>query len=618
MSFTRVLRKHMNKMLIVLAVVIAVTFTVTTTMTDVISRLWRPKWASMFGEEISSVEFQNTKRRILTSRALMGAGRDQKIEDDDVWEYLALISEAQRTGVVVSQRELRDQILNIYKRTKLLQADTQEESWQKRMELARLTQAQFKARLDAVPFDEVEYSKMVKNRYDLNVAQFENVIREILLINNMLNYVKAGTIVTSGKVYDSFIEANHRRKIDYLHLDSEKYVDRIEVSDEEIEKSYKARELDFKVQEQIAFEYIMAVYDDMKGKLPEPAEDELKSFYSRKRGVLFTRERNEEEGVQSPDDLYKPYEEVKSDVEFFFKREAAEKMAKELVTGVAEKANKTEGIELLDVAQLAVEEGLVAGETKPFGANEASFKLEDEFGYCAQAPKMFDAITEPGGKFEGPYNSTKGEFFYRISRHIPAHTKPLEDVREEIVRALKNRKATELARDEAKRIYEKAKEAKAITDDLIVTEKLPRMSTDFFTSSDNEGDIKMMEGADKDVIDATFAIDEVNEFAEPLMVNVAGKAQYYIVQYKARLDPNPIQFLDKRADLLKENEDEVGSELIEDWKKDLLRRADIKKYYLKGESEKPTPEGEKPAGEEQGESETPPAEVPPEEAPPGK
>jgi hypothetical protein len=106
MSLTRILRKHMNKLLWVLVIFIAVAFGVTATMTDVFRMLLSEPWAKMFGREVSHGEFMSAKRKLTIFQ-----GRRQDVSDDQVWEYLVLLEEAQRTGIVVTARELRDTLL---------------------------------------------------------------------------------------------------------------------------------------------------------------------------------------------------------------------------------------------------------------------------------------------------------------------------------------------------------------------------------------------------------------------------------------------------------------------------------------------------------------------------
>ena len=603
MNLTRLLRKHMNKLLWVLVIFIAIAFGVSYTMRDVIMMWFSSPWARMFSREVGSGEFSNAKRRL---SALSGTDR---LPDDEVWEHLAMIEEARRTGVVVGHLELQEEILKTYREMRLVEemnnsSSSQEEYRQKLMGYWRLSPPQRKARLEAIQFSDLAYSKLIFERYRMSAPEFEETYHELLLINKLRSFVSGSAVVSSQSVYDNIVEENQQRKIDYIHIDSENYADRVEMEEEALNKFYKEREGDYKESARIAFEYVMARYDDMKETLPPPSEDELKDFYERKKHLHFWDSRPRTpgaEGVSTPQEQYKPYDRVRLEVRTLYLQDQSDKKARELVDKVRGKVNVLEEITLLGAAGIAAGEGLRAGETKPFSYYEL-WKLEDEFGRCLHARRMFDYARNveelSRGEFQGPYESDKGIFVYRISKHFPEHTKPLDEVRPGVEKAFTNKRAGELAREDAERIIKEARESEAFTDELISKENLARISTGFFKTFMNEGDIKTIQGNDADVINASFKIEKTNGFAEPVAVDVAGKMHYYLVQYKGRLEPNPSEFLGKRQDLLDTTRSEGESEVFEEWKKDLIRRAEIKKYYEgSGESSEEKPEGRPEGGE---------------------
>lgn len=618
MSLTRVLRKHMNKLLWVLVIFIAIAFGVTATMTDVLKMMTSEPWAEMFGREVGYGEFVSARQRLVALRPGV-----EKMEDEQVWEHLAMLEEAKRTGIVVTTRELKEQILKTFREMRLVEqmrntSNTQDEFNRKRYDYYMLTAEQKKAKLETIPFDEIEYSKVILSRLQMTVTEFERTYRELLLINKLQSFIWGSAVVASDDVYEKFVEENHQRKIEYLHLNSEHYAGKVKIEEDKLEEFYKENELSYKEPARITFEYVLAAFEDMRALLSEPAEDELKEFYNEKKYSDFRRPPSERPGAEGPraaQDMYMPYEEVRDAVKDLWFQERAEGKARELVKKVSDEVNKVEGIDLLGVADMAAREGLAAGETRPFSSSTHEYvgKLQDVFGHCPQAPRMFDAVENVGGRFEGPYGCGKGIFAYRLSRYIPEHTKSLAEVRSDVEKAYVNRQAGIVAEDDARRILSEAKGTSAFTDELILKEQLPRTTSDFFKTVSNRGDILTIEGDDRKVIDAAFALGSVGDFAEPVKVSLAGKPQFYLVQYKARNEPNPSEFLGKRQGLIGSEKTEVENEIFEEWKKDLIRRADIRKHYIKPDSEGEP--GQTPTGE-QGETQPqPPTGEQPEAAP---
>jgi hypothetical protein len=283
--------------------------------------------------------------------------------------------------------------------------------------------------------------------------------------------------------------------------------------------------------------------------------------------------------------MVKPYVEVREEVKDHFLRKKSEEKAIELVEKVRAEINALEEISFLKVAALAAKKGLHVAETKPFGESEYMFKLEHEFGFCAQAQRMFDRKDEISelstGKFEEPQTCDKGVFTYRLSKYLSGRTSPLPEVRDKVVESYTNKRAGELAKEEAQRILKEAREAGQFTTKLLQKEKLVRISTTFFKKVADGGKIEVLQEAknpDVPVINAAYQIATLNEFAEePVEAPKADTPLYFLVQYKGRKDPAPREFVNEWAGLLKDQKSEILQSLYEDWKKNLMERADIKK-----------------------------------------
>jgi hypothetical protein len=570
----------MKKLMWVLVIFIAVAFGVTATMTDVL--------------------------RIMRQR-LLWFGRDDGVEDDSIWEYLAHVEEARRTGIVVSDREVVNLITARYRVMRKYdsfreESDTPEEYMQISMAYERLTPQQKQAELENIDFNEVDYSRLVTNMLELTIREFERMCREELQLSKLYSFVTGSALAASQSVYDKFLEENHQRKIDYIHLNSENYAGKVQLNEEGLEELYEERKVSYKEPARVAFEYVMARFDDVKDSLPAPSEEELKDFYERKKRMYFWDESSEPselpgtERPLTPEEKYKPYDEVREEVLELYLTDQSEKKAQELVAKASERINSLEEINLLEAARIASEDGLAAGESKPFASSEP-WKLEDEFGRCMQASRM---DTESiGGEFKGPHNCDKGVFFYRLSKHLPEHYRPLAEVRDEIEKTYINLKAGKAAREEAERIVEEARKAKSFNDPLLLKEKVARVSTGFFKSLMNQGNIETIEGIDADVIGAAFAIKKIGDIPDPVVINVAGKTHYYLVQYKGRKDPRPAEFLDKRLSLLGALRRENQRKIFGEWREDLLQRANIQKLYLKGKEKQPEDKEQQPGAEEE-------------------
>ena len=77
----------------------------------------------------------------------------------------------------------------------------------------------------------------------------------------------------------------------------------------------------------------------------------------------------------------------------------------------------------------------------------------------------------------------------------------------------------------------------------------------------------------------------MGDFADPIKEDMAGKTHYYLVQYTERKNPEPAEFLNKRSNMLTAAKRENEEKAFEEWKKDLMRRANKELLHEEEKSE---------------------------------
>jgi hypothetical protein len=612
MNLTRMLRKHMKKFMIVFAALLAIALGMSTTMFEQMGAWFKSDYlGEVFGRTVTAHEFSAAQYRLrLYWMALYG---DRvPVEDDEIWEHLAMLDEAASAGITVTDSEMRQDMISKYRAWRLVEdirssAADEQELRRKLWEYQMLTPQQRQARLEAIPFDIQDYKRILAAK--LNVARsdlsyafkmFHEACREFRVRSKLSEYIASNVLASSPSVYESFVEGKHERRIDYVSLNSENYTGRVKIDEAGLEEFYKKQELRYKEPERIAFEYVMACYDDVKATI-EPTGEDLKNFYDNNKYRLFMRRdalRQDTERPLTPDQMVKPYEEVRDEVRDEYLRKKSEEKARELVDKARAEINALEDIAFLKVAALAAKQGLHAAETMPFSMDDFSSKLEHEFGFCPQAQRMFDRKDEIAelstGKFEEPQTCDKGIFTYRLSKYLSERTSPLAEVRDKVAEAYTNSKAAEIAEEEAKRILKEARQAGKFTRELLEKEKLVLVSTDFFKRMADGGKIEAIQETknnDAPVIGAAFELKKQNDFAEPVKVPKADTPLYYLVQYKGRKDPAAGEFVKEWTQLLSQRKDNDLQPFYEDWKKNLTERAAIKKPEKKVKKEEKKPEG---------------------------
>jgi hypothetical protein len=578
MNLTRFLRKNMNKMLWVLIILIAGAFGITGTMTDVFRQwLGSSSVGKVFGRAVYPGEFTDTRAKLQIER------RGQEISEDDVWERIALLEEAKRCSIEVSSEEVYDNILRAYKFLKLRDAvlstsKDREESARRFRELSELSENQVRQRLDAIQFDASEYARLIDTYIRCSVAEYEEIVREDLILSKLQSFVRGCAKMSTKRLYEEFIKADHKRRIEYTAISSSSFKDKVEVSDSRLKEYYESNKDRYKQPDKMAFEYVMARLDQFKKGIPEPKEDELKAFYQKQRNTDFRRPPHEIPQPAEPEDVYRPYEEVRMEVYSHLLDEKAKEVADKTLKELKAELDKEAQLPFEKVQEIAKKFNLQAKETEMFEQNEFPYKFETEFGECQEVDTMFSRKDEipalAKGKYSSPAECEHGLFLYRPSKFTAQHIPPFENVREDVKTGLVREEAGKLAEQKAKEFAKEIKEQKEITHPLLLKYNTYSAVTDFFSAINREGRIPSI-ADDYKVVVSAFAMKDVGEVSDTIDVQSMGDQIFYIIKYLERKDPTLKEFKEKRLTLVYQAQQSEAGLLSKEWENDLKIRARI-------------------------------------------
>ncbi|MGR9106833.1 MAG: SurA N-terminal domain-containing protein [Gammaproteobacteria bacterium] len=206
----------------------------------------------------------------------------------------------------------------------------------------------------------------------------------------------------------------------------------------------------------------------------------------------------------------KPFETVKAEVETAYRRQKAENTFYEVGERLAQITYENPD-NLLAAAENAgleikTSELFSRGETKGFGANPK-----------IQEAAFSEQVLE--GKNSDPVElGSDRVMFLRLDKHIPASSKPLEDVRDEIVSLIKNRNARDAAKKEADTLF---KELQAGTTTLAAVGESKGLKV-----SKPEAVPRNETTLPQELVKALFSADKpVKDKAVPFQVGLADGAQ---------------------------------------------------------------------------------------------
>jgi len=122
------------------------------------------------------------------------------------------------------------------------------------------------------------YEQVVTNTFRIPPREFEEDIRESLIISRLVNDIVENVDISEEDLLRTYKEENEKIKIAYIAQSPKDFLKEIGASEEEIEDYYKANSHEFKLPERVDIDYIEFKYSDYTGGV-KIEEDEMRYYY---------------------------------------------------------------------------------------------------------------------------------------------------------------------------------------------------------------------------------------------------------------------------------------------------------------------------------------------------
>jgi parvulin-like peptidyl-prolyl isomerase len=188
-------------------------------------------YAQIFNVKISKEEFDEAYERS-KSLAIFQYGRMYESFEpyinftDDTWRRIILFEFAKKDGLSVSDEEVIEYISSY--------PDFHRQGI----------------------FDAFYYKTIVRNRYLTTPTNFEQGIRELLLINKMSTQYKNETDLSMAEIQNEFVRQNSKLSFDYINIPYADLVPSDTITEADIETHFKNNRNDFVIPESIKVQYV--------------------------------------------------------------------------------------------------------------------------------------------------------------------------------------------------------------------------------------------------------------------------------------------------------------------------------------------------------------------------
>lgn len=244
-------KKTMKRILWTLAILIIPPFVFWGAGSAMRSRQKGPNCAgTIFGRNVSFEEYSNAWQAARNQAMMMYGSKMDEIADalnleQQAWDRLILLHEAKKKGLRVSDQEVINTIQNL----PFFQSKGQ--------------------------FDKRAYDLILTQAFRVEPRQFEEEIREILLIEKLRDTVIKGVQINDEELTQAYKRENEKSRITYILVAPAGFRATIKIDEPSLKRYYQANAESFRVGEQVNVEYIGFEFADYK-KDAKASEDSAK------------------------------------------------------------------------------------------------------------------------------------------------------------------------------------------------------------------------------------------------------------------------------------------------------------------------------------------------------
>jgi peptidyl-prolyl cis-trans isomerase D len=367
--------------------------------------------AEVEGEEITVRDFQrrytaqlqayrNAYGSQLSEQLLRQLGIEQQILQQMVDEE-AMVAEARRQGISVSDVEVRERVLAIP---------------------AFQENGRF--------IGEQRYRQMLQlNNPPLTTTDFEDNLRRAVLIEKLRNAVTGWMSVSDAEVADEYRRRNEKVKLEVVPLTPEAFRSQVTVNDADLAAYFEKNKENYRIGEKRRVRYALVDVDQVRQQVTVP-ENEIEAFYKQNNAQYST-----------PEQLAASHILLK-------------------IEGKDEAAVRTQAEELSKRAKAGEDFAALAKQFSEDDSNNTTGGSLGEFGRGTMVPEFEQAaFAMKPGDVSDPVKTSFGYHIIKVEKNQPATTRPLAEVRSEIEDQLKWQKAQQQAESTAKGLEAQMKTA---------------------------------------------------------------------------------------------------------------------------------------------------------------
>jgi len=399
---------------------------------------------------------------------------------------------------------------------------------------------------------ERDYEDFVSRNFNLTVPQFEELVKEDILINKLRDLVASSATVTDAEVRKQFEKQNTKVKFDYAVIKKDDVLKSIHPADTELKAFYDRNKNTYvnSIPERRQLKYVVIDNGRMLAQT-QISPDELKSYYNEHRDQYLVPEQVNVRHILIKTPL--PGADGKIDP----------------------KAVDTARAKAQDVLKQVKAGGNFADLAKKYSDDPGSAKNGGSYGWIGKGRMVPEfekaAFSLPKGGTSDLVQTSYGFHIIHVDDKQDSHVKPLDEVKSQIEPLLKQQKASQASQQETEQLLSDARNTGSL-EKAAAKKGLQVITTDFVDSKALLPGI----GSDPQFMSTAFAQEEN---APPDQAKL--HQGYAIYQVTAIKPPSTPTFDEIRGRVEQEFKNERATQLLSQKTQELSDRAksahDLKK-----------------------------------------
>jgi peptidyl-prolyl cis-trans isomerase D len=308
----------------------------------------------------------------------------------------------------------------------------------------------------------------------LTISQFEESVRQQKQLDQVVGGLKDSAIVSKADVDRALALQLQKRRVQVVTIAANKFLKTVRPDEEQIKTYYEQNKARYQEPERVRIEYISLSAAELK-QAYKPTEEDLQAIYQEEKGRYSKPATRRVSHIL----LELAADAPEAD------RAKAEKLAKQIVADVRKGAS---------FAALA----------KKYSNDPTTAKQGGDLGELSPGllpPELEAAVNRlKKGEITEPVRTEYGYQIARLTAYTPAKTKPLSEVRDALVKILRERKGEERYYDMAERFNNLVYEQPDSLEPAAKTLGLKIHKSDWFTRTGGAGVAR-----NPKVIDAAFS-----------------------------------------------------------------------------------------------------------------